>query len=408
MEDISKWSKLKQFGIKRSENPIMLYALALFDLAGNLLCFSLLQQAACLTSQVHLRDVSKVPGKDDEKRLSTVDSVVFCKLHSKLPQVQTWGTQCSRSCLEAPEGSNEKTGNYVQCQRSIGNLWTLIVTLKMSCGWRFDAMMFFWTLMITLKFLGGGMLISFWHVPPYHVIVLARGLHQFDRILIKNDMCCVSQKKAVNEIRSARALQQFEQICSAFTHQKNPKKTLDEISSACNSLPIAIFFWTQSSVWLSRNHSTSPRLDWATTLQAWHRCASTNIKWAPWQACVLLIQVFIILTVDLHRFKVGCLASRNGEARQRAMASWTCKDASLAWDGKSVQIVRHVNNITLDCTGPHVTSRDIESSARLKFKACVSLPKAPFPLCLLGHQATGSETMTSSDGCRWMQALHQI
>ena len=65
-----------------------------------------------------------------ERRSSTVDCVVFCKLHSKLPQVQTWGTQCSRSCLEAPEGSNQKTGNYFQCQRSIGNLWTLIVTLK--------------------------------------------------------------------------------------------------------------------------------------------------------------------------------------------------------------------------------------------------------------------------------------
>ena len=97
-----------------------------------------------------------------------------------------------------------------------------------------------------------------------------------------------------------------------YTKKKKQQKAVHKISSACNSLPITIYFSPQRSVWLSHNHSTSPRLDWATTLQAWHQCASANIKWAPsqaragkaadgncWQlmACVYWNQFFILFTV---------------------------------------------------------------------------------------------------------------
>ena len=68
-----------------------------------------------------------------ERRSSTVDSVVFCKLHSKLPQVQTWGTRCSRWCLEAPEGSDENLATTFRVNVLLGNLkiefWNLGVVL---------------------------------------------------------------------------------------------------------------------------------------------------------------------------------------------------------------------------------------------------------------------------------------
>ena len=171
-------------------------------------------------------------------------------------------------------------------------------------------MIFIWTLIVTLKFHGGGMVISFWHVLAYHTIVLARALRQFEQILSKNDMRITKANSRWDPFSPSSATVS----CSAFTltQKKTTKKAVHKISSACNSLPITIYFSPQRSVWLSHNHSTSPRLDWATTLQAWHQCASANIKWAPsqaragkaadgncWQlmACVYWNQFFILFTV---------------------------------------------------------------------------------------------------------------